>query len=221
MINILYQDNHLLVVEKEVGILSQSDGSNTKDMLTILKDYLKKEYHKPGNVYLGLVHRLDKPVGGIMVFAKTSKAAKRLSEQIRNHEFEKSYLAVVKGKLSSAGTYEDYLVKKDFHSYITDKDHGKLARLKYKVIKKEDDRTLVKIELETGRYHQIRVQFASRNYPLLGDEKYGKKGKYSIALYAYQLSFLHPISKERLVFKLLPKEGYFKKFYDECSYHEL
>ena len=221
MINILYQDNHLLVVEKEVGILSQSDGSNTKDMLTILKDYLKKEYHKPGNVYLGLVHRLDKPVGGIMVFAKTSKAAKRLSEQIRNHEFEKSYLAVVKGELSSAGTYEDYLVKKDFHSYITDKDHGKLARLKYNVIKKEKDRTLVKIELETGRYHQIRVQFASRNYPLLGDEKYGKKGKYPIALYAYQLSFLHPISKERLVFKLLPKEGYFRKFYEECSYHEL
>ena len=221
MINILYQDNHLLVVEKEVGILSQSDGSNTKDMLTILKDYLKKEYHKPGNVYLGLVHRLDKPVGGIMVFAKTSKAAKRLSEQIRNHEFEKSYLAVVKGELSSAGTYEDYLVKKDFHSYITDKDHGKLARLKYNVIKKEKDRTLVKVELETGRYHQIRVQFASRNYPLLGDEKYGKKGKYPIALYAYQLSFLHQISKERLVFKLLPKEGYFKKFYDECSYHEL
>lgn len=221
MINILYQDNHLLVVEKEVGILSQSDGSNTKDMLTILKDYLKKEYHKPGNVYLGLVHRLDKPVGGIMVFAKTSKAAKRLSEQIRNHEFEKSYLAVVKGELSSAGTYEDYLVKKDFHSYITDKDHGKLARLKYNVIKKEKDRTLVKVELETGRYHQIRVQFASRNHPLLGDEKYGKKGKYPIALYAYQLSFLHPISKERLVFKLLPKEGYFRKFYEECSYHEL
>lgn len=221
MINILYQDNHLLVVEKEVGILSQSDGSNTKDMLTILKDYLKKEYHKPGNVYLGLVHRLDKPVGGIMVFAKTSKAASRLSEQIRNHEFEKSYLAVVKGELSSAGTYEDYLVKKDFHSYITDKDHGKLARLKYNVIKKEKDRTLVKVELETGRYHQIRVQFASRNHPLLGDEKYGKKGKYPIALYAYQLSFLHPISKERLVFKLLPKEGYFRKFYEECSYHEL
>ncbi len=221
MINILYQDNHLLVVEKEVGILSQSDGSNTKDMLTILKDYLKKEYHKPGNVYLGLVHRLDKPVGGIMVFAKTSKAASRLSEQIRNHEFEKSYLAVVKGELSSAGTYEDYLVKKNFHSYITDKDHGKLARLKYNVIKKEKDRTLVKVELETGRYHQIRVQFASRNHPLLGDEKYGKKGKYPIALYAYQLSFLHPISKERLVFKLLPKEGYFRKFYEECSYHEL
>ena len=212
MINILYEDNHLLVVEKKIGVLSQSDGSNTPDMLTILKKYLKEKYNKPGNVYLGLVHRLDKNVGGIMVFAKTSKAAKRLSEQIRNHEFSKHYLAICKGIISSDGKYQDYLKRVEYRSIISNNKEGKIAVLNYKVLGIKNNNTLVKINLKTGRYHQIRVQFSYHNHPLLGDEKYGQKGKYKIALYAYKLSFIHPTKKEKLTFSLLPKEGYFINF---------
>ena len=212
MINILYEDNHLLVVEKKVGVLSQSDGSTTPDMLTILKKYLKEKYHKPGNVYLGLVHRLDKNVGGVMVFAKTSKAARRLSEQIRNKEFSKTYLAICNGILKTDGKYQDYLKRVGYRSEIGTKDNGKLASLTYKVLDTKNNTTLVKINLETGRHHQIRVQFSFHNHPLLGDDKYGKKCKYAIALYAYKLEFTHPTTKEILTFSLVPKEGYFKQF---------
>ena len=212
MINILYEDNHLLVVEKKVGVLSQSDGSNTYDMLTILKKYLKEKYHKPGNVYLGLVHRLDKNVGGVMVFAKTSKAASRLSEQIRNRDFKKTYLAVCKGIIESDGKYQDYLKRVEYRSEVTNSKDGKIAKLSYQVIKVKNNNTLLKINLETGRHHQIRVQFAYHNHPLLGDEKYGSKGRYPLALYAYRLEFTHPTTKERLNFSLIPKAGYFKEF---------
>ena len=212
MINILYEDNHLLVVEKKVGVLSQSDGSNTPDMLTILKKYIKEKYNKPGNVYLGLVHRLDKDVGGIMVFAKTSKAARRLSETIRNREFKKTYLAVCKGIIESNGKYQDYLKRLEYRSVVSNSKEGKLAVLEYKVLKVINNNTLVKINLETGRYHQIRVQFSYHNHPLLGDEKYGSKGKYKIALFAYKLEFIHPTTKEKMSFELLPQEGYFNVF---------
>ena len=212
MINILYEDNHLLVVEKKVGVLSQSDGSNTPDMLTILKKYIKEKYNKPGNVYLGLVHRLDKDVGGIMVFAKTSKAARRLSETIRNREFKKTYLAICKGIIESNGKYQDYLKRLEYRSVVSNSKEGKLAVLEYKVLKVINNNTLVKINLETGRYHQIRVQFSYHNHPLLGDEKYGSKGKYKIALFAYKLEFIHPTTKEKMSFELLPQEGYFSIF---------
>lgn len=212
MINILYEDNHLLVVEKPVGVLSQADSSNTLDMLTILKKYIKEKYNKPGNVYLGLVHRLDKNVGGVMVFAKTSKAAKRLSEEIRNKKVKKTYLAICKGIIKEDGKYEDYLEREEYRSKISTKEKGKIATLTYKVLDTKENETLVKINLETGRHHQIRVQFSSHNYPLLGDDKYGTKGKYEVALYAYKLSFYHPTTKEKLEFTLLPKEGYFKSW---------
>ena len=212
MINILYEDNHLLVVEKKVGVLSQSDGTNTPDMLTILKKYIKEKYNKPGNVYLGLVHRLDKNVGGVMAFAKTSKAARRLSEQIRNREFKKTYLAVCKGILDSNGKYQDYLKRVGYRSEVSNSKDGKLASLNYQVLAVKDNNSLVKINLETGRHHQIRVQFAYHNHPLLGDEKYGSKGKYPLALFAYKLEFAHPTTKEILNFTIVPQEGYFKNF---------
>ena len=212
MINVLYEDNHLLVVEKKVGVLSQSDGTNTPDMLTILKEYIKEKYNKPGNVYLGLVHRLDKNVGGVMVFAKTSKAARRLSETIRNREFKKTYLAVCKGILDSDGKYQDYLKREEYRSVVSNSKDGKLAILSYRVLSIQNNNSLVKINLKTGRHHQIRVQFSYHNHPLLGDEKYGSKGKYPIALFAYKLEFAHPTTKEKLEFTLLPKEGYFKNF---------
>ena len=213
MINILYEDNHLLVAEKKVGVLSQSDGSSTPDMLTILKKYLKDKYNKPGNVYLGLVHRLDKNVGGVMVFAKTSKAARRLSEQIRNREFKKTYLAICKGVINSDGRYQDYLKREEYRSVVSNSKDGKIAILSYEVIKVKNNNTLLKINLETGRHHQIRVQFSYHNHPLLGDEKYGSKGKYPLALYAYKLEFYHPTTKEMLSFTSIPKEGYFKEWY--------
>ena len=212
MINILYEDNHLLVVEKKVGVLSQSDGSSTPDMLTILKQYIKEKYNKPGNVYLGLVHRLDKNVGGVMVFAKTSKAARRLSEQIRNREFKKTYLAVCKGIIKSDGEYLDYLKRVEYRSLVSNSKEGKLASLTYQALDTKDNNTLVKIKLETGRHHQIRVQFAHHKHPLQGDEKYGSKGKYPLALFAYKLEFSHPTTKENLSFSIMPEEGYFTSF---------
>ena len=206
---ILYEDNHLLVALKDAFILSQSDGSNTPDMLTILKKYLKEKYNKPGNVYLGLVHRLDKEVGGVMVFAKTSKAARRLSEDIRLHKFEKYYLAVVKGRVESS-TYKDKILREEYQSKV-DKN-GKDSVLSFETLEVLNNNSLVKINLLTGRHHQIRVQFSSRGHYLLGDIRYGKKGEFPLALYAYHLAFYHPITKEKLVFEDIPREGYFSKF---------
>ncbi len=212
-LNILYEDNHLIVVEKPSGILAQADSSPIEDMLTILKAYLKEKYHKPGNVYLGLVHRLDKPVGGLMVFAKTSKAASRLSEQIRTHQLRKTYIAIVEGLLAPRGVFEDYLKKANYKGVVCSMKDGKLARLSYEVKQTKNNHSLVEIQLETGRYHQIRVQFAHRGHPLLGDTKYGTSGKYPIALLASGLSFIHPVTREQLTFHLpLPKRDYWTEF---------
>ena len=214
-LNIMYEDNHILVVEKPVNVLSQSDNTKDDDLLTMLKKYLKEKYKKPGNVYLGLVHRLDRPVGGVMVFAKTSKAASRLSNQVANHELKKRYIAVVwNSNLKKSGFFEDYLIKKDNNfSFVTDKGKGKFCRLDYNVLLKKDNLALVDIDLKTGRSHQIRVQFSSRNHPLYGDQRYGKKDKKQIALFAYFLSFYHPITKKLMEFKLaVPNSDGFKIF---------
>ncbi len=216
-INIIYEDNHLLVVEKQVNIPVCEDESKDLDLLTILKKYLKEKYNKPGNVYLGLVHRLDRPVGGIMVFAKTSKAASRLSNEIRENNFKKTYLAVVENKIKDHDTLVDYLTKdsKTNKVSVTNKKEGKLSILDYTVIDKKDNLSLVKIDLKTGRSHQIRVQFSSRNNPLYGDQKYNKNAKKDtqIALFAYKISFIHPTTKEPLTFTLpLPKRYPFNLF---------
>lgn len=204
MINILYEDNHLLVVEKPINILVQADNTKDEDLLTILKNYLKEKYNKPGNVYLGLVHRLDRVVGGVMVFAKTSKAASRLSKQITERKIKKIYYAVVCGSLKGSGRLENYLVKneKTNTSYVS--ENGKLAVLNYEVLKNENNMSLVKINLETGRHHQIRVQFSSAGYPLFGDHRYNKKYEKGeqIALFAKELAFYHPITNELLTFSL-------------------
>ncbi len=204
-INIIYETNHLLVVEKPANIPVCEDETKDIDLLNILKKYLKEKYHKLGNVYLGLVHRLDRPVSGIMVFAKTSKCASRLSKQINDGRFQKEYLAIVEGHPKDKDIFEDYLIKdeKGNISKTTTKDKGKYSKLEYTLIKRIDSYNLVKIKLYTGRSHQIRVQFSTRGYPLVGDMKYGSgKIKCNIALYAYKLSFDDPITKERLEFKL-------------------
>lgn len=212
-LNVIYEDNHIIVVEKPVNIPSQGDKTGDKDMLSIIKYYLKKKYNKPGEVYLGLVHRLDRPTGGIMVFAKTSKAASRLSEQIRNNEFHKSYLCIVDGKMEkSKDTFEDYLYKNERTNTSriakSNEKNAKKAILDYEVLKynEEINLSVIKVNLHTGRHHQIRVQFASRNHALYGDQKYGSRGRgKQLALWAYSLSFKHPTTKELLTFTLEPK----------------
>lgn len=205
-INVLYEDNHLLVVEKPINVPVCEDESRDKDLLSLLKDYVKVKYNKPGEVYLGLVHRLDRPVGGVMVFARTSKAAARLSKQVMERELDKIYLAVVCGKVDEKREFFDYLVKdkKKNMSFVTDKSNGKEARLRYKRLAYKDGFSLVEVHLETGRSHQIRVQFSSRGFPLVGDARYNKNhdGKTNIALFARRLSFKHPVSKETLTFEL-------------------
>lgn len=212
-LKILYEDNHLIVAIKPAGVLSQEDNTKDLDMLTLIKQYIKEKYNKPGNVYLGLVHRLDRMTGGVMVFAKTSKAASRLSEQIRNHEFEKCYLAVTKNKINKPHDVLKDNILVDEKTGISKIDpNGKNASLEYSVLKVVEDYSLIDIKLHTGRHHQIRVQFASRSYPLYGDMLYGNGPKVPLSLYAYSLKFNHPVTKEPLLFKNYPIDGVWKKF---------
>ena len=215
-LNVLYEDNHIIVVEKEINIPTCEDSSKDIDLLSIIKLYLKEKYNKSGNVYLGLVHRLDRPVGGIMVFAKTSKAASRLNLQIKNDEFKKRYYAIIDGVLKEKeGKFEDYLLKDTRENIVKVDKNGKYAMLEYKVLNETQGLSLVEVNLHTGRSHQIRVQFSSRGYPLYGDQKYNKKANCheQIALYSHFLSFKHPVTKEIMEFKLdLPNRYPFTLF---------
>ena len=204
MINIIYEDNHLLVVEKPINIPVQADDSKDLDFLTMLKDFIKKRDSKPGNVYLGLVHRLDRPVGGIMVFAKTSKCASRLSEQIRTRMFKKNYYAVIEGKIDNEDKFIDKLLKDPKRNIVKVDSRGKMSVLNYKLVDYKDNLSLVKIDLETGRSHQIRVQFSSRNHSLYGDQKYNRNAKVGqqIALFSNSITFNHPITKEEMAISI-------------------
>ena len=214
-LKVLYEDNHIIVVKKEPNIPSQADKTGDIDMLSIIKEYLKEKYNKPGNVYLGLVHRLDRPVGGVMVFAKTSKAASRLSNQVREKTFKKKYLAVVDGKFDSAkGTLEDYLYKDERNNMSKvvkpEKKNAKLAKLDYEVLAYNEIKnlSLVKVNLHTGRHHQIRVQLSNFGHSIFGDQKYGTRGKgKQIALWAFYLEFEHPVTKEKMHFSAFPENN--------------
>ena len=211
---IIYEDNHIIVVEKMVNVPSQADKTDDEDMLMIIKRYLKEKYKKPGNVYLGLVHRLDRPVGGVMIFAKTSKAASRLSEEVRNKTFKKEYLVICNGKMEKdKETLKDYLWKdeKKNTSYVVreNKKNAKEAVLDYEVLKydKEQNLSVLKINLHTGRHHQIRVQLSSRMHAIYGDSKYhGRGAGNNICLWAYKLTIVHPTTKEEMSFIDLPEE---------------
>lgn len=214
-LNVLYEDNHVIVVEKPINVLSQGDATGDKDLLTMVKEYVKIKYNKPGNVYIGLVHRLDRPVGGVMVFARSSKAASRLNKEQLEHGFSKKYLAVVNGILKNKkGQFVDKLLKlNDGNTIVSNK--GKEAILNYEVLKEnfKTKHSLVCVKLVTGRHHQIRVQFASRGHALCGDQRYGKQDNTQLALFAYELSFTHPISKEKMTFKLdMPNGDYWTEF---------
>lgn len=209
---IVYEDNHLLVVEKPVNIPTQADESGDQDLLSLLKEDIKKRYNKPGNVYLGLVHRLDRPAGGLMVFAKTSKASSRLSEQLRKKQIKKTYLACVYGHLpEKKGILKHHLLKdtkKNIVSAVSSQRQGaKEAILYYERLASRESLHLVKINLETGRPHQIRVQFSTIGCPLYGDQKYGQKTSrigQQLALWSYRLVFIHPTKNEEMVFTSNP-----------------
>ena len=225
---ILHEDNSILVVVKPQNIPSQADASGDLDLLSLLKQYIKDKYAKPGNVYLGLVHRLDRPTGGVMVFAKNSKAAERLSKQIVDGEMTKQYLATVLGAPKERkGTLVNYLKKNALTNNVyvaTFGDHNaKRAELSYEVLESNQDLSLVKVQLGTGRSHQIRVQFSAIGCPVFGDVRYGgdvlAKG-YNLALWAHRLEFSHPISKNRMVFVAYPPESEPWKRFEISKYVE-
>jgi len=203
-LEIIFEDNHLLVINKPAGLLSQEDHTGRPDALSLCKDYIKKRYNKPGNVFLGLLHRLDRPVSGVMVFAKTSKAASRISEQIRSRKVRKRYRAAVHGNPPPNGVLEHHLEKdteKNMVSVVSRPTRkSKVAKLSFNTIFSSEALTLVDVNLETGRAHQIRVQFAEIGSPIWGDKRYGKKEPGHIALHAYSFRLEHPTTKEKITF---------------------
>lgn len=240
-LDVIYEDNHIIVVVKPQNIPTQEDESKDLDMLTLVKQHIKQKYNKPGNVYVGLVHRLDRPTGGVMVFAKTSKAASRLCAQIQDGTLKKQYLTVLEGQLPlKTKRLVNYLKKNEEKNIVKiapmSEVGAKKAELVYETLEVENEYievdfkprakinensfnestskvkqlsktlTLAKVELITGRGHQIRVQFANLKAPVFGDGKYGaKEGKSSqLALWAYKLEFVHPTTKEKMTFKVLP-----------------
>jgi 23S rRNA pseudouridine1911/1915/1917 synthase len=219
-LDILFEDNHLIVVIKPAGVLSQADITGAPDMLSLIKAYLKEKYQKPGDVYLGLLHRLDRPVSGVMVFAKTSKCASRISAQIREGKMTKMYRAIVCGEVSpEEGTLHGYLLKNDRDNIVKvflpgDRSipaEAKQSSLAYRVLSRVSSSgtgngvlTLLEIDLHTGRSHQIRAQLAKAGFPILGDQKYGsKQSGYSgdICLEAFRLEFDHPVRDERMIYE--------------------
>ena len=213
--DVLHLDNHLLVVDKPAGMLAQADETGDADLVTLAKAFVKRKFSKPGAVYVGLVHRLDRPASGVVVLARTSKAAARLSAQFAGTDGatapEKRYLAVVEGRLEGAGEQIDWLVKGERGSVkrVPEGSTGaKRAALQWETIAIEGRRTLVGVALQTGRAHQIRVQLAGLGAPVVGDLRYGAKAPFEdgrrIALHASRLAIDHPTRAERMVFASRP-----------------
>ena len=213
---VIYEDNHLLVVEKPINIPVQEDASEDPDLLTLLKQWIKEKDQKPGNVFLGLVHRLDRPVGGVMVFAKTSKAASRLTKQMYARTFEKEYLTVVRGvPMFSSGRLVHWLLKDEdtniVHSVSEGTPDAKRSILEYECLETQDDLSLIKIQLETGRSHQIRVQMVEMGCVIYGDQKYGvsvNEPGQQLALWSTNIRFFHPTKDEPMMFTSTPPKEY-------------
>ncbi|NNE69965.1 MAG: RNA pseudouridine synthase [Rhodothermales bacterium] len=198
---VLFIDNHLLVVNKPAGMLAQEDETGDLDVITWAKHYLKERFNKPGNVFAGLVHRLDRPASGVMVIARTSKAAGRLADTFRNRQVDKTYLALVEGVPPDQGQAVDHLAKVQRKVKVVRPTHpeGKKASLTWTLRGNLDGFSLVEVKLDTGRPHQIRVQMASRGWPLVGDVRYGAKREFdgrNLALHAWKLGLEHPVRRE-------------------------
>lgn len=202
--NVLYEDNHIIIVNKASGEIVQGDKTGDTPLVETVRAYIKDKYNKPGNVFCGLTHRLDRPVSGVVIFAKTSKALERINNMLQKHEIKKTYWAIVKNTPKQAsGTLVNYLVRNEkqnkSYAYNTEKPNSKRAELNYKVIGKSDNYTLLEVNLITGRHHQIRCQLAAMGCPIKGDLKYGfarSNPDGSISLHARSVEFTHPVSKE-------------------------
>ncbi|MCE2982503.1 MAG: RNA pseudouridine synthase [Parachlamydia sp.] len=200
-LSILFEDNHLLVINKPGGLLTQPSGTEQESLERLAKSWMKEIYKKPGNVFLEAIHRLDKPVSGIVVFAKTSKALSRLNASIREKKAKKTYFALLENKPPSTGLLEHYMIHDDYRATIVSKNNprGKKATLSFEMLKETLRGFLVKIELDTGRYHQIRVQFAEIGCPIVGDQKYGAKSLFEagvIGLHHGIFEVPHPVISE-------------------------
>lgn len=221
-IQILHEDNHLIIVNKRAGDIVQGDKTGDKPLSDVVKEYIKEKYNKPGNVYLGTAHRLDRPTSGIVIFAKTSKALERLNKMLREKQIDKTYWAIVKNEPDkSKDTLIHYLKKNPKNNKSTafkkETEGSKKAILHYKVLKKLDSYFLLEIDLETGRHHQIRCQLASIGCYIKGDLKYGAKRSNkdaSIHLHARRIEFSHPVSKEKILIEAAtPKDA----IWDACQ----
>ena len=210
MCEVVYEDNHLLVVVKPPNLLTQADHTGDADLLTRMKSYIKEKYQKPGDVYLGLVHRMDRPVGGLICLARTSKAAARLSAQVSTHAMGREYLAVVESSLPESGTLTDWLLKDMQANKVAVVPEGtpgaQKAVLQYTCLARREGFSLCHIRLQTGRSHQIRVQFCNAGNPLWGDNRYGQgRPGQQIALWGAKLTLVHPTLGQEMVFYSLPK----------------
>lgn len=212
-LNVLYEDNHLIVIEKPINVLSQKDSTNDLDVNEIVKEYLKVKYNKQGNVYLGLIHRLDRRVGGVLVLCKTSKAASRLSEDIRNNAFKKYYIAKVSGIIEKDGSINVNIKKDENKKLAIISNDGKPSSLDYQILGYDNGDTYVMVDLHTGRYNQIRVSFSYINHPIINDYKYSniKKTENDLGLWSYKIEITHPITKQKMSFRCQPKEGIWNK----------
>ena len=230
--DVIYEDNHIIIVNKRSGEIVQGDKTGDTPLSDIVKDYIKEKYAKPGAVFLGVVHRLDRPVSGLVVFARTSKALTRLNKMFAEGEVHKTYWAIVKRsdktivnseKLPDDGEWqvlENWLVRNEkqnkSYAYTTEKPNAKKAILKYRVIGHSDNYTLLEVNLMTGRHHQIRCQLAAAGYPIKGDLKYGAPRSNpdgSISLMARRIEFIHPVSKEQIIVEApLPDDKLWQSF---------
>lgn len=223
MINVLYEDNHILVAEKPANLPVQADSSGDADLLTLLKAYVKEKYEKPGEVYLGLVHRLDRPAGGVMVFARTSKAAARLSAQFAGRGTEKRYAALVCGAPPARGRLSGFLLKDEAtgtsRMVLENTPGAKAAALEYERLTQRGDKTLLDVTLMTGRHHQIRCQLADAGFSLYGDQRYNEAARpgQQLALWAYRLGFEHPVKRERMEFSSPPRGKAWEPFSEELA----
>jgi 23S rRNA pseudouridine1911/1915/1917 synthase len=212
---VLYEDNHLLVINKPAGELVQGDETGDEPLVERCKKYIKEKYNKPGEVFLGVVHRLDRPVSGVVVFARTSKALQRMNEQFRDRQTRKTYWAIVKNKpMETSGTLVHWLVKNEKNNKVTafpkDNKDGQRSELSYQLLKHQSGFYLLEVNPVTGRPHQIRVQLSSIGCPIVGDIKYGfdkPNSDKSICLHALQLQFMHPVKKENISIQAAPPKN--------------